>query len=158
MKTNNLEIALREFKILVEVNDKKMIITYNNYKIDEMLEYKQYILGLYNDYFVDLRAKLETLMLNNPTLLLNFVESKITLFNDIKDTKGINNNRWRMYLTAKKKLENEKILDNLKSMSESIPVLLEKMIKVQLYYINKAINELTNLHSIYLLRKLNNNK
>ena len=74
-----------------------------------MLEYKQYILGLYNDYFVDLRAKLETLMLNNTSLLLNFIESKRTLFNDIKDTKGINNNRWRMYLTAKRKLENEKL-------------------------------------------------
>lgn len=158
MKTNNLEIALREFKILVEVNDKKIIITYNNYKIDEMLEYKQYILGLYNDYFVDLRAKLETLMLNNTSLLLNFIESKRTLFNDIKDTKGINNNRWRMYLTAKRKLENEKVLDNLKSISESIPILLEKMIKVQLYYINKASKELTSLHDMYASQKSEQNQ
>jgi len=148
MKTNNLEIALREFRILVEVNDKKINITYNDYKVDEMLDYKQYILNLYNAYFVDLRAKFETLMLNgNTDTLLKFVQSKISLFEEIKDTKGINNNRYRLYRTAKKEVDiNKHDIENLKT----LPLLFDKMIKVQLYYIYRAIKELTELHNIYI--------
>lgn len=150
MKTNNLEIALREFRILVEVNDKKINITYNDYKIDEILEYKQYLLGLYNAYFVDLRAKFENLLLNNNTnTLLKLVQSRIDLFNDIKDTKGIHNNRWRFYLTAKRKSNRDPNIKSFEPLSNAFIPTLEKIMRVQLIYVQKAIKELTSLYNIY---------
>jgi len=130
---------------------------YNGFSGAEGAEaYRHYLSGLYNDYFSDLRKQIDTLALSNIDVLLRFLQTKIDLFNDINDTDGKNCLRWVDYESFKNLIERDETVD--KPILERSPAakneygtmkFFVEMIAIQNYFIQKGIDELTQLYNTY---------
>lgn len=158
MKTDNLELELRCYEIS-EWNDK---ITYEKHYYNGFsgLEgeeaYQRYLQGLYDTYFFELRQIIDSLALTNIDTLLRFLQTKVNLFNEINDKENNNSLRWIDYGMFKNLIIRDETVD--KSIIQrsqgarnqyNTMKFFVRMIGVQLYFIDKAINELTQIYNTY---------
>ncbi len=158
MKSNNLELALREYNPS-SWNDK---ITYEKHLyngfsgLEGAEAYHQHLSGLYDTYFIDLRDKIDALVLKDIDILLKFIQSKIDLFNDINDIESKNNTRWVDLNSFDGYIKRDETVDrNVIQNSEwarndyfTMKFFVE-MINTQNCFIDKAITELTKLYETY---------
>lgn len=153
MKTNNFELELICYKPS-DLNDK---INYNGFLSLEGEEaYHVYLQGLFDNYFCELRVKIDTLAETNTDTLLKFLQTKIDLFNDINDKENINNTRWIDYEFFKDSINRDKTVDRsiveksqgAKNQYKTLNFFVG-MMNVQFFFIEKAINELTQIYNIY---------
>jgi len=158
MKTNNLEMELRRYEPS-QADDK---ITYEKHYYNDFsgLEgeeaYQRYLQGLYDNYFYELRQKIDTLVFTNIDTALRFLKTKIDLFNEIYDKEYNNSNRWTDYKSFKSMIIRDETVDKpiiqrsqwARNQYNTMKFIV-RMIDTQLYYIDKAINELTQIYNTY---------
>lgn len=158
MKTDNLEMELRRYE-LSQANDK---ITYEKHYYNDFSgmegeeAYRQYLQRLYDTYFIELRRKIDTLALSSIDTLLKFIQTKIDLFNEIIDRENNNTTRWIDYEMFKGLIIRDKTIDKSiirKSQAArnqyNTMKFFVRMMEVQFYFNDKAINELTEIYNIY---------
>lgn len=157
MKSRNLELALRQFEISDD-NDTISYIDhfYNGFSGAEGSEaYYCFLEQLYNDYFLNLRTQIDNLILQNIEIALNFVSTKIVLFNDIQ-------NDFKFKSTLEFWLSNKDLSNDELNQKEAYSSLWKKiknqrdtidffigMIETQEYFINKALLELLSIKNSY---------
>jgi len=151
---NNLELALRCYEPS-PWNDK---ITYekhyyNGFSGLEGIEaYQSYLEGLYVNYFMSLREQIDKVLFIDIDVLLKFLKTKIDLFNEINDIDCNYCLRQVDYKCFESMIERDE-----KAVSLSIGaindygtmIFFRQMIGVQLYFIERAINELTRIYITY---------
>lgn len=155
MKINSIEFELRRFE-LSQSNDK---INYEKHSYNGFLgiegrdAYFKYLEGLYNNYFVDLRMKIDNLIINNNNdLLLKFLKDRINLFNDIKNDFELKSTPdfWNSYIIRCQTVDAPILQRSQAARNEygTVKFFIE-MIGTQFYFIEKAINDLNLLHNTY---------
>lgn len=158
MKTNNFELELRRYESSVinsQIYNDKLI--YNGFSSLEGEDaYQVYLQGLFESYFCELREKIDTLVLTNTDILLKFIQTKLDLFNDIYDKDNNNNTRWFNYESFKYSIIRDETVDSSiveKSQGAKNQYKTSKflvgMMNIQFNFIEKAINELTQIYNIY---------
>jgi len=158
MNSNNLELELRRYE-LSAWNDK---ITYEKHYyngfsgIEGEEAYQRYLQGVYDTYFIELRQKIDSLALSNIDTLLRFLQTKIDLFNEIYDKEYNNSNRWNDYQSFESMIIRDETVDkqlvqNSQGAKNDYHTMkfFVRMIGTQLYFIDKAINELTQIYNTY---------
>jgi len=153
MKTNNFELELRRYESSV-LNDK---INYNDFlNLEGEDAYQNYLQGLYDEYFFKIRETIDTLAITNIDVLLRFLQTKLDLFKDIYDKENNNNTRWVDSDFFKDLIKRDESVD--KSLVENsqgaknqykTSIFFAGMISVQFLFIEKAINELTQIFNTY---------
>ncbi|MDO9629012.1 MAG: hypothetical protein Q7I99_03840 [Acholeplasmataceae bacterium] len=158
MKTNNFELELRRYE-LSDLEDK---ISYEENCYNGFLgyqgvdAYQQYLQGLYDNYFCELREKIDTLAITNTDVLLRFLQTKLDLFNDIYDKENKHNTRWVDFdffkdLIKRDESVDKSLVENSQGAKNQYKTLkfFAGMISVQFLFIEKAINELTQIFNTY---------
>ncbi|MDR0423004.1 MAG: hypothetical protein LBH46_00250 [Rickettsiales bacterium] len=158
MQHNNLELELRRYEPSTR-NDK---ITYEKHYYNGFsgLEgeeaYQRYLQGLYDTYFIELRQKIDMLALSNIDTLLKFLQTKIDLFNDIHDKEYNNSTRWTDYkcfesMIIRDETVDKQLVQNSQGAKNDYHTMkfFVRMIGTQLYFIDKAVNELTQIYNTY---------
>ena len=158
MKTDNFEMELRRYEPS-PADDK---ITYEKHFYNDFSgmegeeSYQRYLQSLYDAYFYDLRQKIDTLVFTNIDTLLRFLKTKIDLFNEINDKEYKNNTRWIDYESFKRLIIRDETVDRpiIQRSKEArnqyhTMKFFVGMIDTQLYFIEKAINELTQIYNTY---------
>jgi hypothetical protein len=158
MKDNNLETALRRYE-LSPWNDKVTYEKhyYNGFSGLEGVEaYQSYLEGLYVKYFVELREQTDKLVLINIDTMLKFLKTKIDMFNEINDTDCNYCIRWIDYnsfqdLIERNNTADREILEHSQGAVNENGVMkfFRQMTGVQLYFIERAISELTQIYNTY---------
>jgi hypothetical protein len=158
MKTNNLELELRRYE-LSDLDDKISFEEncYNDFSGYQGVDaYQKYLQGLYDEYFFKIRETIDTLAITNIDVLLRFLQTKLDLFNDIYDKENNNNTRWEDSDFFKDLIKRDESVD--KSLVENsqgaknqykTSKFFAGMISVQFLFIEKAINELTQIFNTY---------
>ena len=160
MKSNNLELALRRFEISPE-ND---TFSYENHYcngfsgLESEEAYCRHLENLYNEYFLSLRNKIDTLVLQNLETTLKFLQTKITLFNEIQSEFELKSmldfweNTIKSYETDYNYKSNRNteysLLRKIKNQIDTMKF-FAAMIKTQNYFIDKALIELSQLYNAY---------
>lgn len=152
MKNNNLELELRKVEFSAP-NDKISFEehTYNSIFGSQGVDvYYKHLDDLYMSYFSELRSNIDSLITNQNNQLNNFINSKILLFNNIRDDYFLKN-----YLDYNSLIGNyERDIKagnnnpNLKNEYNTVKFYAE-MSSIQLSFIEKAIDELQQLHNNY---------
>lgn len=152
MKNNNLELELRKVEFSVP-NDKIPFEqhSYNGILGSEGVDvYYRLLDDLYVSYFAELRLNIDSIITNQNNQLNNFLNSKILLFNDIRDDYFLKNyldyNSLISGYEQDIKVGNSN--PNLKNEYDTIKFYAE-MSSIQLSFIKKSINNLQQLYNNY---------
>lgn len=152
MENNRLELELRRVEFSVP-NDKMVFEkhSYNGVLGSQGVDvYYKYLDDLYTSYFIELRSNIDNLVTNQNSQLNNFINSKLLLFNDIKDDFSLKN--YLDYNSLISNYEQEiKVGNNnpnLKNEYYTVKFYAE-MSSIQLSFIEKAIDELQQLYNNY---------
>ena len=152
MKNNRLELELRRVEFSTP-NDKISFEehTYNSILGSQGVDvYYKHLDDLYTSYFIELRSNIDSFITNQNNQLNNFINSKILLFNDIRDDYFLKNyldynsliNGYEQDIKA----GNNNL--NLKNEYNTVEFYAE-MSSIQLSFIEKAIDELEKIYKIY---------
>lgn len=152
MKNNRLELELRRVEFSAP-NDKISFEehTYNSILGSQGVDvYYKHLDDLYTSYFIELRSNIDNLITNKNSQLNNFINSKILLFNEIRDDYFLKN-----YLDYnslingyQQDIERGNNNPNLKNEYNTVKFYAE-MSSIQLSFIEKAINEVEKIYNIY---------
>jgi len=156
MKTNNLELALRQFEISPE-NDALPYENhyYNGFSGVESEVFIQHLDGLYNEYMSNLHSQIDMLVLKDTNTALQFLQTKINLFNKIQsefESKSMLN----VWESIRKRLNGDLQRQNIKyplwrkikNQRDTVEFVIE-MINTQNHFIGKAITELQEIANTY---------
>ncbi len=157
MKSNNFELALQRFEISSD-ND---TISFENHYFNgfsgaEGAEaYSIYLESLHNDYFLNLRTHIDVLVLQNIETALKFMQTKITLFNEIQNEFELKStlefwisNKQVLNEDMKQKINEYPLYQKLKKQRDTVDFFIN-MIKTQNYFIDKTKIELLKINNIY---------
>lgn len=152
MKNNNLELELRKVEFSVP-NDKIPFEqhSYNGILGSEGVDvYYRLLDNLYVSYFAELRLNIDSIITNQNNQLNNFLNSKILLFNDIRDDYFLKNYLDYNSLISgyEQDIKAGNNNPNLKNEYDTVKFFAE-MSSMQLSFIEKAIDELEKIYKIY---------
>lgn len=156
MKNNSLELELRKVEFSTP-NDKTPFEqhSYNGVLGSQGVDvYYKHLDDLYTCYFVELRSNIDTFIANQNNQLNNFINSKVLLFNGIRDDYFLKN-----YLDYNSLIDGyEQDIkagnnnSNLKNEYSTVKFYAE-MSSIQLSFIEKAIDGLQQLFNNYNVEK-----
>lgn len=113
--------------------------------------YYNHLDKLYIDYFNNVRANIESLLINNRTDLLRYLQDKIILFDSIKaNFKEKSYMDWDSYIYSSEKYYSDAIKTNIGAKNEyNTAKFFKRMSDTQLLFIEKCITELNQIYNIY---------
>lgn len=150
---NNLVAELKKFEY--SKNDDKIGYEQHSYNgflgMEGSEAYYNHLEELYSKYFDNIRENVENLLFNDKCSLLVYLNDKIILFDSIKSDYELKNYMdWDSYIISCEKHYSENIKNNPGARNEyQTAKFFKEMSGTQLYFIEKAIDELQQLYSNY---------
>lgn len=153
MKNKNLVTELK--RVEFSTSDDKISFEQHSYNgflgIQGSEAYYNHLENLYNEYFDNIREKVENLLFNDKCSLLAYLNDKIKIFDNIKlEYKLKNYMDWNSYIISCEKHYKENIKNNSGAKNEyQTAKFFKEMTDVQISFIEKAIKEINDLYNNY---------